>query len=406
MKVPGVLAVLTAAELKPLALHYMPTLAGDVQAVLAEEKVLFQNQEVAFVVAETREAAADAVDLVEVVYEALPVLIDPFKAMAPDAPVLREDIKDKTDGAHGTRKHYNHIFTWEIGDKERDRRRLRTRRGHDQGADLLSARASLPARDLPVRRLLRQGARRTDPVGHVPGAACDPHGRVADLQDSRAQDPRHLARHRRRLRQQGRRLSRLHLRDRRLDRHRPAGQMGRGPDRESVDDLVRPRLSHDDRDRRAPRRQGHGVARARARRPRRVRRLRRSVEMAGRLLQHRHRIVRLPGRALRGRRRLHQQGAGRRRLSLLVPRHRSRLLHRAGDGHPGAEARDGPGRTADEEPHPARAVPLSVGARLGVRFRRLPRRPAEGDGRGRLRQAARPNRRRSRKRSSAARRAS
>src|ERR1700676_200081 len=52
---PGVLAVLTAADLKPLGLHYMPTLAGDVQAVLAEEKVLFQNQEVAFVVAESRE---------------------------------------------------------------------------------------------------------------------------------------------------------------------------------------------------------------------------------------------------------------------------------------------------------------------------------------------------------------
>jgi len=117
MEVPGVLAVLTAKELKPLALHYMPTLAGDVQAVLAEEKVLFQNQEVAFVVAETREAAADAVDLVEVVYEALPVVIDPFKAMAADAPVLREDIKDKTAGAHGKRKHYNHIFTWEMGDK-------------------------------------------------------------------------------------------------------------------------------------------------------------------------------------------------------------------------------------------------------------------------------------------------
>ena len=39
---PASLAVLTAADLKPLNLHYMPTLAGDVQAVLAEEKVLFQ----------------------------------------------------------------------------------------------------------------------------------------------------------------------------------------------------------------------------------------------------------------------------------------------------------------------------------------------------------------------------
>src|SRR6202795_331917 len=114
---PGVLAVLTAAELKPLNLHYMPTLAGDVQAVLAEEKVLFQNQEVAFVIAEDRYTAADAVELVEGEYEALPVIVDPFKSMAKDAPVLREDIKDKTDGAHGKRKHYNHIFTWEIGDK-------------------------------------------------------------------------------------------------------------------------------------------------------------------------------------------------------------------------------------------------------------------------------------------------
>jgi carbon-monoxide dehydrogenase large subunit len=116
--VPGVLAVLTAADLKPLGLHYMPTLAGDVQAVLAEEKVLFQNQEVAFVVAQERYVAADAADLVEVEYQALPVIVDPFKSMAPDAPMLREDLKDKTDGPHGKRKHHNHIFTWQIGDKD------------------------------------------------------------------------------------------------------------------------------------------------------------------------------------------------------------------------------------------------------------------------------------------------
>jgi aerobic carbon-monoxide dehydrogenase large subunit len=115
--VPGVLAVLTAADLKPLGLHYMPTLAGDVQAVLAEEKVLFQNQEVAFIIAESRYAAADGAELVEVEYESLPVNVDPLKAMAPDAPVIREDIKDKTDGAHGKRKHYNHIFNWQAGDK-------------------------------------------------------------------------------------------------------------------------------------------------------------------------------------------------------------------------------------------------------------------------------------------------
>src|SRR3546814_5503910 len=74
LALPGVKAVLTAADLKPLNLHYMPTLAGDVQAVLAEEKVLFQNQEVAFVIAEDRYVAADAAELVEVDYEELPVL--------------------------------------------------------------------------------------------------------------------------------------------------------------------------------------------------------------------------------------------------------------------------------------------------------------------------------------------
>jgi carbon-monoxide dehydrogenase large subunit len=38
--------------------------------------------------------------------------------MDADAPMLREDIKDKKDGAHGPRKHYNHIFEWTVGDKD------------------------------------------------------------------------------------------------------------------------------------------------------------------------------------------------------------------------------------------------------------------------------------------------
>ena len=35
----------------------------------------------------------------------------------PNAPVIREDIKDKKEGAHGPRKHYNHVFNWQAGDK-------------------------------------------------------------------------------------------------------------------------------------------------------------------------------------------------------------------------------------------------------------------------------------------------
>ena len=115
--VPGVVAVLTAETLKTVNLAWMPTLAGDVQMVLADGKVLFQNQEVAFVIAEDRYVAADAADLVEVEYEALPVNVDPLKAMAPDAPMIREDLKDKTEGAHGQRKHYNHVFNWQAGSK-------------------------------------------------------------------------------------------------------------------------------------------------------------------------------------------------------------------------------------------------------------------------------------------------
>jgi len=118
MALPGVIAVLTAKDLEPLSLHWMPTLAGDKQMVLADGKVLFQGQEVAFVIAEDRYINADAIELVEVEYEELPVITDPFKALEPDAVVLREDLAGQTSGAHGERKHHNHIFLWEAGDKE------------------------------------------------------------------------------------------------------------------------------------------------------------------------------------------------------------------------------------------------------------------------------------------------
>ena len=122
LALPGVIAVITAEELKPFKLHWMPTLAGDVQAVLADGKVSFQNQEVAFVIAEDRYIAADGAELVEVEYEELPAVVDPFKALEPDAPVIREDLAGKDTGAHGARRHHNHIFTWQIGDKDKTAR--------------------------------------------------------------------------------------------------------------------------------------------------------------------------------------------------------------------------------------------------------------------------------------------
>jgi carbon-monoxide dehydrogenase large subunit len=107
-KLPGVLAVITGQDLEKAGLSWMPTLFHDKQMVLATGKVLFQSQEVAFVVAEDRYTAADAAELVEVDYEDLPVLVDPHRALDADAPILREDREEKT----------NHIFHWEVGDRK------------------------------------------------------------------------------------------------------------------------------------------------------------------------------------------------------------------------------------------------------------------------------------------------
>ena len=118
LAMPGVAAVLTADDLRPLGLHWMPTIGGDTQAVLADEKVCFQMQEVAMVIASDRYTAADAADMVVVEYEELPAIVDPHKSMDADAPIIREDIADKDEVSHGKRTHPNHIFTWEAGDKD------------------------------------------------------------------------------------------------------------------------------------------------------------------------------------------------------------------------------------------------------------------------------------------------
>jgi carbon-monoxide dehydrogenase large subunit len=108
LKVPGVLAVITGETLAQYKLHWMPTLMSDTQMVLPVEKVMYQAQEVAAVIATDRYAAADGVEAVEVDYDPLPVVVDPFKALEPGAPVLRTDKPGKKD---------NHIFHWEAGDR-------------------------------------------------------------------------------------------------------------------------------------------------------------------------------------------------------------------------------------------------------------------------------------------------
>ncbi|MFJ9870437.1 aerobic carbon-monoxide dehydrogenase large subunit [Streptomyces sp. NPDC101165] len=107
---PKVKAVITGETLAGLGLAWMPTISYDTQAVLATDKVRFQGQEVAFVVAEDRYAARDALELIDVEYEPLPPVVDALRAMEPDAPVIRDDKEGQRD---------NHIFDWSAGDKER-----------------------------------------------------------------------------------------------------------------------------------------------------------------------------------------------------------------------------------------------------------------------------------------------
>ena len=115
LALPGVLAVITGKDLEQYNLAWMPTLMGDTQMVLPVDTVKFDGQEVAAVLATDRYTAADGVSAVEVEYEPLPVVMDPFKALEPDATIVREDKEEKS----------NHIWHWEVGDRSNTDRAFR-----------------------------------------------------------------------------------------------------------------------------------------------------------------------------------------------------------------------------------------------------------------------------------------
>jgi carbon-monoxide dehydrogenase large subunit len=104
---PRVHAVITGADLEERGMAWMPTLSADTQSVLATDKVRFQGQEVAFVVADDRYSARDALELIDVEYEPLDPVVDARRALDADAPVIRDDEPGRID---------NHVFDWEAGD--------------------------------------------------------------------------------------------------------------------------------------------------------------------------------------------------------------------------------------------------------------------------------------------------
>jgi carbon-monoxide dehydrogenase large subunit len=122
---PGVLAVVTGAELEAAGLGTIPCVsrprddAGRPREILepphrilATDRVRFVGDAVAAIVATTRAAALDATDAVEVQYEPLAPVADTALADAPDAAILWPDIPR------------NRSFTFEIGDHDAFRRAM------------------------------------------------------------------------------------------------------------------------------------------------------------------------------------------------------------------------------------------------------------------------------------------
>ncbi|MDW7729713.1 MAG: xanthine dehydrogenase family protein molybdopterin-binding subunit [Bacillota bacterium] len=87
LKHPGVKTVLTGKDYKNKIGLYLVD-----RDFMAVDKVRFWGEPVALVVASTEKAAAEAVELIEVDYEELPGVFDPFEALKPEAPLIHEEL--------------------------------------------------------------------------------------------------------------------------------------------------------------------------------------------------------------------------------------------------------------------------------------------------------------------------
>ena len=183
---PKVKAVITGAVLETLGLAWMPTLSYDVQAVLATDKVRFQGQEVAFVVAEDQYSARDALELIEVEYE---TAAGGGRRQEGARPGRAGD--PRRQGGQDRQPHLR------LG----GRRRGRDRRGRSPTADVVVTQDMLYPRVHPAPMETCGSVAYMDPVtgkltiwSHHAGAARAPHRLRAGRRAARAQDPGDLAR--------------------------------------------------------------------------------------------------------------------------------------------------------------------------------------------------------------------
>ncbi len=103
---PGVRAIVTSADMPDQASRtvelgegaaYMPHLSAN---ILARDRVHYKGHAVAAVAADNIHIAQQAARLIEVQYEPLPAVLDVRRAMAPDAPVLNDDVVTECLGSH------------------------------------------------------------------------------------------------------------------------------------------------------------------------------------------------------------------------------------------------------------------------------------------------------------------
>ena len=88
---PGIAAVLTGDDIKKLTTSLVVGVKAPVECwPMAVGRVRYVGEPVAIVVASNRYLAEDAIDLIDVRYAVRPAAVDPFAAIAPDAPALHD----------------------------------------------------------------------------------------------------------------------------------------------------------------------------------------------------------------------------------------------------------------------------------------------------------------------------
>jgi aerobic carbon-monoxide dehydrogenase large subunit len=97
-KMPGVVAVITGVDLldsvSPLPTNWvLPGMNVPLHPVLADQVVRFHGEGIAVVVAVDAAAAADAVEAIDVGYQPLPAVTDPWRAVQPDAPLVHPELE-------------------------------------------------------------------------------------------------------------------------------------------------------------------------------------------------------------------------------------------------------------------------------------------------------------------------